>query len=800
MNSRKYFLSLYLILVVVSAIVVNQSEDPGEQKAALPSGEPVVLIFDDPFLDPEDEFEINNLHYLGSPDKRTTNDPTDMVDYAARLIDSLNVTDVHVIGRGAGGPVAIKFATDYAEHVESLQLISPKGIMELELLGGYNLNNAVYKAQLIFNKVVKYAIPHFGYWDSIERRIDRTELLKNTDQRLLRDQLKKVEVPVNIIFDPDLTSSELVAKEFVRIIPQSNYQKVNEEQSVKEFITDFIDKVEKNEAIRRLEANSERVKNALKPFDSSNAVQAEGKALVILFLIIILSTFVTEDLTCIGTGLMIARGLIGFYPGVIACLVGIFVGDILVYLSGKYLAASSLHKAPLKWFISEKDIKKSYQWFKAKGPAIIIASRFIPGSRFPTYFSAGAIRASFKMFILYFGVASLLWTPALVGLSVLLGNQMIDYFYLYQEYALWTLLGVLALLWVVFKIVIPAFTFKGRRLLYGKWMRLTNWEFWSPFAIYSIVFGYIISLWIRFRSITVFSASNPGIEDGGFINESKSRILSNIGASQSVALFKQFEPDSVHIHEPVMEFMSSNGLSFPIVLKPDQGERGKGVFIPKNEKELKKVLTGLKGSYIAQEYIGGLEYGVFYVRYPSQEHGEIFSITKKDYLYLEGDGVHNLEELILKDERAVCLAEYHIDHHIEDLYKVPEKGERIKLVELGTHARGSVFYDGSDLITVALTSEIDRISKSFDGFYFGRYDLKAPTEEDLKSGTNLKVIEVNGVTSESTNIYDPKHSFWFGVRTLCKQWKIAYEIGAEYKNMHPDFKLPTVRQLLSQLR
>jgi len=39
-----------------------------------------------------------------------------------------------------------------------------------------------------------------------------------------------------------------------------------------------------------------------------------------LFLIA-LSTFVSEDLTCIGTGALIAAGKLGFIPGVLACIV-----------------------------------------------------------------------------------------------------------------------------------------------------------------------------------------------------------------------------------------------------------------------------------------------------------------------------------------------------------------------------------------------------------------------------------------------------------------------------------------------
>ncbi len=49
----------------------------------------------------------------------------------------------------------------------------------------------------------------------------------------------------------------------------------------------------------------------------------------------------------------------------------------------------------------------------------------------------------------------------------------------------------------------------------------------------------------------------------------------------------------------------------------------------------------------------------------------------------------------------------------------------------------------------------------------------------MKRGENFKIIELNGVTSESTNIYDLKFSLTRAYRILFRQWRIACLIGAE---------------------
>src|SRR5262249_46480755 len=145
-----------------------------------------------------------------------------------------------------------------------------------------------------------------------------------------------------------------------------------------------------------------------------------------------------------------------------------------------------------------------------------------------------------------------------------------------------------------------------------------------------------------------------------------------------------------------------------------------------------------------------------YYRYPDQDRGRIFSVTEKRMPILVGDGTRTLEELILADDRAACMAEFYLRQNAERSQKVPAAGEEVQLVEIGTHCRGAIFLDGSDALTPELEEVIDRIAKSFDGFFFGRFDIRVSSRQDFMAGRNLKIVELNGVTSEATHIYDPK--------------------------------------------
>lgn len=739
-------------------------------------------------------YSIVSVNYSGI---QFNNDSYSADRYAEKIseeLSSFGIEDFHIIASGFGSVIAAELANDRSQNNQSLVLYDPEGILEFELLGGHQLNKGVYYVGSLIGLGLEYLTPDFGFFERSGFSYKNFKTRLDTDLRDSRTSFSRILVPTLIVNSSNNFSTDIsIAEELDRIIITSKLEdSANSKDSIASSIQNFL---ENSTAHTKDVSISDQVKSKL-PFSNSKIVPAEGWLLTGLMLLIIFSTFFSEDLACIGAGLMVARGLMGFFPAVAASFIGIFVGDILIYVSGRWLGLSAVQKAPFKWFVSSADIQRSNEWFKAKGPAIILISRFIPGTRFPTYFSAGVIGASFFMFITYFGIASLIWTPILVGAAVFLGQELIFYFSIYQEYALVVLGAVVISALITLKVIIPLFTYKGRRLLYGKYKRLVKWEFWHPFVLYTPVIIYTLYLWIRYKKITKVTAANPVIEEGGFIGESKSDILNNVAATEYVAKhhFLDVSKTDEELLKESHSFMVAQKLDFPIVLKPDKGERGSGVQIIKSQEELNLNIRSLSENTILQEFIEGDEFGIFYYKHPNNLKGEIFSITIKKKISVIGDGIHTLEELILQDSRAVCMAEIHFKKHASDLYTIPENGKKVELVELGTHSRGSLFLDGAHLITEKLTDKIEQISNSFEGFYFGRYDVKVNSESDLTNGEGIKVIEINGVTSESTNIYDPKHSFAFAVKTLIKQWKIAFEIGEQ--NYQSGATIPSLKHML----
>jgi RimK-like ATP-grasp domain len=344
-------------------------------------------------------------------------------------------------------------------------------------------------------------------------------------------------------------------------------------------------------------------------------------------------------------------------------------------------------------------------------------------------------------------------------------------------------------------------TTKGRRLLLSSWRRLTRWEFWPPWVFYPPVLAYVVSLMLRHRSATLFTAANPAILAGGFVGESKFDILQGLAragdyVARSVLVERRLS-SSAKIHVAT-SFMAHHELTFPIVLKPNHGQRGSGVVVVRSPDMLADCLRQSTVDTIVQEYVAGAEFGVFYYRRPSEARGTIFSITEKQFPSVRGDGRCTVEQLILDDDRAVCAARLYCDRHAEQLDRIPAEGETFPLAELGTHCRGALFLDGRWALTSALAERIDIIARGFEGFYFGRFDVRVDRGIHVfRAGSGFKIIELNGVTSEATHIYQPGTPLSAAYQVLMMQWRLAFEIGAE--NRRNGVEPATVRRLIGLL-
>jgi pimeloyl-ACP methyl ester carboxylesterase/membrane protein DedA with SNARE-associated domain len=709
--------------------------------------------------------------------------------YVWQLLDRLGIRRAHLVGFSMGGGVVLNMARLHPERVVSLTQLSAIGVQEMELLGDYYLNHAVHGVQLGGLWLLKVGLPRFGWLNRGNMGVEYARNFYDSDQRPLRGILKSYNGPMLILqgrSDPLVPYQ--VALETHRLAPQSelvlfdnnHFMVFQDPRPLVPPLVAFLDRVEAGKVATRATASPERISAAALPMDTRHWPKPGFVTAAVLLISLALATFVSEDLACITAGVLVAEGRMSFLFAASACFLGIFVGDFLLFLAGRLIGRAALRLPPLRWMVKEGSLASSSEWLNRNGATTILISRFVPGTRLPTYFAAGVLHTPARKFLFYFLIAPLAWTPLIVGVSAGLGLPFMHSGFLSRQPLSIKLLFGGVVIFAVTRLALGLSTYRGRRRMARFWKRLVRWEFWPPYWFYPPVVAYILYLGVRFRGWTLFTAANPAIPASGFVDESKHEILDHLGGAQEWLPLHTFLPAG-GVKERIEQaeaFMKENQLGFPIVLKPDAGQRGSGVVIARSQQQLREYLA-LAFPAILQEYVPGIEFGVFYYRYPGEETGHIFSVTEKRMPVLVGDGKRTLERLILDDDRAVCMADFYEHKNAERVGEVPAEGERVQLVEIGTHCRGAIFLDGGYTITPALEKVVDGIAKTFDGFFFGRFDIRVPTMEDFMAGRNFKIVELNGVTSEATHIYDPKLSLWEAYAVLFRQWRIAFEIGAQ---------------------
>ncbi len=728
---------------------------------------------------------------------RSSRDVTDygiaaQADLLGSLLDALGTGRVHVVGFSLGGGAAVHLAAARPERVASLTLLSSIGVQELELLGTYTLNRGLHGLQLAGLWLLDKLVPHFGLLDSALFNVPYARSFYDTDQRPLRALMRQLDLPVRIVHgERDVLAPAAAAREHARIIPHSEavwlpdshflaYQRAPD---LARGLGDFFQRVEEGGALTRAQADAARAAEAARPFDEVEIPPASGLALVLLVALIALATLVSEDLACIGAGLLAAHGVLTYPWAAFGAFAGIFGGDLLLYAAGRYLGRAALKRAPFRWFIRESALRDSAEWFARRGPMVVLASRFVPGSRLPAFFTAGLLHTRFWIFLLFFLIAGAVWAPLLVGLATLLGERVLEWLAEYKRYTIPVAVVVALAVWVIVELLIPLATYRGRRLLVGRWRRLTQWEYWPLPVMYAPVVLYVLWLGLRHRCSGLFAAANPCIPAGGFLGESKAAILEGLpvaGDGARVARWVRLPASEggAACARAVREAMAALGLSFPVVAKPDVGQRGLGVAVLRTESALQAHAVRARPAFLVQEHVGGEEFGLFFSRFPGEERGQVFSITAKEFPRVTGDGRHTIEQLILRHPRHVCQAALHLERMHDRLQEIPSAGAVVQLGEIGNHCRGTRFLDGGRWKSEALDHAVTELLRpKGDGLCFGRLDVRAPSSEALREGRGIVVFEINGVTSETTHIYDPSLTLWCAWRTLFAQWRLAFAIG-----------------------
>ena len=136
-----------------------------------------------------------------------------------------------------------------------------------------------------------------------------------------------------------------------------------------------------------------------------------------------------SDVVVVVGASLIASTSIEFIPVLFLTSIGSALGFILMYYVGFFLSEKVLRSGKLK-FVSQDALHKTDEWFSKYGYWIILANRFMPGTRSVISFFSGVHELHVSKTFLFALISAFLWNIIIIYLGMTLGNnaELIDYY------------------------------------------------------------------------------------------------------------------------------------------------------------------------------------------------------------------------------------------------------------------------------------------------------------------------------------------------------------------------------------
>jgi len=727
-------------------------------------------------------------------------------------MDALHIDRAHVVGWSNGGGVGLHMADQAPQRTASLTMLASIGTQENEGSGSFAFEHFKYAVAYGAAVVLPECVPHFGLLGPRKLRHGFARNFWDSDQRPLRALMQRLTVPTLILHGRhDVLIAARAAEDHHRLIPTSrlvmldanHFLPFTHAQATADHLLPFFE--------RHDQPGVSALSDVLDLAPSDHA--AENNTLAQLrtqlrsrpwWLQMVMIAWMVAILPLAGLIAAVCFA-VAMDVDMMVALVGVIVGlalHAIAVLSLALLAPDRLHRLPfLKNRLSGVS---AIDWRRRLSRGAIAQgfnSAFIPSRCTPALLGVALARPgvlSIARFITGRLLGAITWAAsafffALIAVSLIAAwSDSLG--------PIWSaaLLIPVALLAQAFPMLL---TGRSRRHLAARLSRAIHYEYWPAFLFYLPLAPYITWLSIKHRGVMVVTCCNPAIENGGgLVGESKSTIMTALGdnpftlrtvlipGGMPAAQRARLVSDAMR-REPALA-------TFPIIIKPDAGQRGFGVKLARSDEDVVEYFESMTSPALIQPFHPGPhECSILWVRRPQavgalpangSHAGFLYSITSKEFPVLTGDGLHTLEDLIYRHPRFRRQAHVFLNRHAHRAAWSPARGEQVHLAVAGNHCQGTLFRDGSDLVTPQLTATVDRLARAYrngdpqgdEGLDYARFDVRFESVAGFTSGTEFSIVELNGTTGESTNLYDPAKSLLWAYKVLFGQWRILFELGA----------------------
>lgn len=144
-------------------------------------------------------------------------------------------------------------------------------------------------------------------------------------------------------------------------------------------------------------------------------------------MLVLVAMFVQEELTLAAVGILSSTGDVPVVACALGAVLGILIIDNAAYAVGRHLGTRALDWTPVKRLLA-KQSGRGRKLFEAHGGRVVFTTRFIPGTRAPTYLMAGSMKMLWRRFFVASALGACLWVPVVIIAGRIVGARLIRLF------------------------------------------------------------------------------------------------------------------------------------------------------------------------------------------------------------------------------------------------------------------------------------------------------------------------------------------------------------------------------------
>ena len=132
---------------------------------------------------------------------------------------------------------------------------------------------------------------------------------------------------------------------------------------------------------------------------------------------------IPEDVTLLGCGILVRSGSISLWQAIIVGIVGVCVGDWIVYLTGRRYGPTVVRHPLVARVLRREHLDAVDAAVRRHGAWAVFVARFVFGARIATFLSAGTFGVSVSAFALAEAAGTVLFVSAMVTLGIVFAHE-----------------------------------------------------------------------------------------------------------------------------------------------------------------------------------------------------------------------------------------------------------------------------------------------------------------------------------------------------------------------------------------